>query len=439
MNRISANIVKDSINIDGDRITTFELVFPRFILAELNTHRVFSKNSASSRAIPFNKMVKSAMETPFIPIAFQEHHKGMQGNNYLSGIREKRAIKNWLRARDKAIETATNLYEAGVTKQLCNRILEPFLYHKVLLTATEFNNFFYLRCPRYTITDNDGGTFSFKSKKEAIEFFGEGHFLNSIQKSLGDLTSTEWLMTNTGMAEIHIMDLAEKMYDALNESTPELIADGEWHIPYSDNMPEYSIEEAPLLTSEKDMEFHKERTMFVIKGDEVIFAEKGTEKSHTEYFGNVTDVVRGFVLEDSVYTYINNFTPIESEVVKEYFQDTHSLFAGGKDFFHYPYGVNWRLMVAVARCARLSYQTIGDNPKMDYKKDIELFNTLKESEHLSPFEHVAMATSISYLDKMSGKDLLTQGFTRRDITNVCSALTKNFRGFVQYRTLLKNM
>lgn len=439
MNRISANIVKDSINIDGDRITTFELVFPRFILAELNTHRVFSKNSASSRAIPFNKMVKSAMETPFIPIEFQKDHKGMQGVEYLQGMEREEAVKLWLEARDAAVKQAVKLNEAGVTKQLCNRILEPFLYHKVLLTATAFKNFFKLRCPNYTTPvggkDGFGKPFIYHSKKEVLS--GHSNPIN-IEK-LENFSTIDWLTINKGMAEIHIMDLAEKMYDNYNTSKPVKLEDGEWHIPYSDNMPEYSIEEVPLLTSEKDIEFHKERTMFIIKGDEVIFAEKGTEKSHTEYFGDLTDIVRGFVLEDSVYTYINNFTPIESEVVKEYFQDTHSLFAGGKDFFHYPYGINWRLVIAVARCARLSYQTIGDNPKMDYKKDLELFNTLKESEHLSPFEHVAMATSISYLDKMSDKELLTKGFTRRDITNVCSALTKNFRGFVQYRTLLENM
>lgn len=416
MRKISAKIIADSINPQGNRITTFELIYPRYIHGEVLTHRVFSKNSASSRAIPFAKIVKSVQEEPFIPIAFQEHHKGMQGNSYLSGIREKRAIKNWLRARDKAVETATNLYEAGVTKQLCNRILEPFLYHKVLLTSTKFNNFFYLRCPRYTITDNDGDTFSFKSKKEAIEFFGEEHFLNSIQKSLGDLTCTEWLMTNTGMAEIHIMDLAEKMYDALNESTPELLADGEWHIPYSDNMPEYSAEgESLLTTSDEDKEFHKNRQMFVIRDGKILFAAYRTPLSHTEYFGDITDIVRGFVIGGEVYTYINQFTPVESDEVREYFGAGYIFYAGAKDLFHYEYGMDWRLMISVARCARLSYQTIGDTPSIDYKKDMELFNTLKDSQHWSPFEHVAAAASIMDMDSVLD--------------------SRNFNGFIQCRSL----
>ena len=70
--KISAQIIADSVNTQGDRITTYILTFPRFILAELNTHRMFSRNSASSRAIPFEKMVKMVEEDTFIPIAWQK-------------------------------------------------------------------------------------------------------------------------------------------------------------------------------------------------------------------------------------------------------------------------------------------------------------------------------------------------------------------------------
>ena len=71
MKKIEAKIIADSINPQGDRITTFLLTYPRFIHSELLTHRVFSRNSASSRAIPFEKMVKMVEEDPFIPIAWQ--------------------------------------------------------------------------------------------------------------------------------------------------------------------------------------------------------------------------------------------------------------------------------------------------------------------------------------------------------------------------------
>ena len=81
---ISAKIIADSKNKFGNRITTMIVTFPRIILAEFNTHRMFSRNSASSRAIPTLRMVQTLKENPFIPIAWQEEHKGMQGTNYIT-------------------------------------------------------------------------------------------------------------------------------------------------------------------------------------------------------------------------------------------------------------------------------------------------------------------------------------------------------------------
>ena len=153
-NLISAKIVADSLNQFGERITTMKLVFPRIILAEFNTHRMFNRNSASSRAIPFKKMVKMVQEQPFIPIAWQKDHKEMQGSAYLDDKSAEIAKFNWLKARDRAVSEAILLNKnIGVTKQLCNRLLEPFLYHTVLLTATEFDNFFKLRTSVYEIDD----------------------------------------------------------------------------------------------------------------------------------------------------------------------------------------------------------------------------------------------------------------------------------------------
>ena len=153
MTKINANIVADSKNVQGDRITSFIITFPRIILAELNTHRMLSKNSASSRAIPFNKMVESIQNDPFIPIAWQKNHSGMQGNEYHTDT--KLQISTWLEARDNAIEIATNLNneDSNVTKQLCNRLLEPFMWHTVLITGTDdgWNNFFKLRNSVYEI------------------------------------------------------------------------------------------------------------------------------------------------------------------------------------------------------------------------------------------------------------------------------------------------
>lgn len=241
MNKISANIVADSISIHGDRVTTFLLTFPRFILPELNTHRMFSRNSASSRAIPFEKMVKMVEEDPFIPIAWQKDHKGMQGTEYFNEEESKSKIKEWLIARDNAVTQAKKLHSEGVTKQLCNRLLEPFLWHTVLLTATEFENFFKLRCPQYVINwypkDRpealEPTQATFKSKEQAILYTGE----------CSNWTENDWRTSNIAQAEIHMQALAEAMWDAYNKSTPVFLRENQWHIPYRENIDRDNIDD----------------------------------------------------------------------------------------------------------------------------------------------------------------------------------------------------
>ena len=129
--KISAEIVADSISPQGHRITTFLLTYPRFIHGELMTHRLFSRNSASSRAIPFNKMVQMVKEDPFIPIAWQKDHKGMQGTEYMIGEDTDQSEILWNVSKNEAINTAIELHNHGVTKQLGNRLLEPVMWHTV--------------------------------------------------------------------------------------------------------------------------------------------------------------------------------------------------------------------------------------------------------------------------------------------------------------------
>lgn len=182
-NGIDATIIADSI-YDGERLTTFVVSLPRIVIAEFNTHRVFSRNSASSRAIPFGKMLERVQMTPFIPIAFQKDHSGMQGTEYFEGVEEEQCKKQWLVARDKAVEASAMLSTNGVTKQLCNRLLEPFLWHTVIVTSSDYENFFAIRA------------------HEA--------------------------------AEIHIAKLAEIMLEQYNTSKPKELNSGEWHIPFGD-------------------------------------------------------------------------------------------------------------------------------------------------------------------------------------------------------------
>ena len=147
--KISAKIVADSVSPQGDRLISVLCTFPRIILSEINTHRMLSKNTSSSRAIPFKKMVEAVQKDPFIPIAWQKEHKGMQGTEYITDPLEIQfATSNWLTARKDAIRWAealngNNSYPS-VTKQLCNRLLEPFMWTTMLITGSRegWNNFF---------------------------------------------------------------------------------------------------------------------------------------------------------------------------------------------------------------------------------------------------------------------------------------------------------
>lgn len=156
----SCKIILDSISETGKRLATFEITFPRIVLSEFNTHRMFSRNSASSRAIPFSKMLQKVEENPFIPERFPVDGKGMQPNKYIDKViqpEDYKYTKNiWLAARDSALESAKHLYntftdydisseEVHIHKQIVNRLLEPFMWHTVIITATEFDNFFKLR------------------------------------------------------------------------------------------------------------------------------------------------------------------------------------------------------------------------------------------------------------------------------------------------------
>jgi len=189
---IQAKIIADSINSKGKRITSFVVTMPRIVLAELNTHRVLSRNSASSRAIPFAKMLEMVKKTPFMPIQWMKDHSGMQGNEFFTEDSEIEAVKAaWLEARDNAVASAEKLSALGLSKQFVNRGLEAYMYHTVIITATEFENYFALRA------------------HEA--------------------------------AEIHIQKLAFLMLEEMNNSTPKLLQIGEWHIPFGENMDDNKI------------------------------------------------------------------------------------------------------------------------------------------------------------------------------------------------------
>lgn len=183
MSEIKVKIIADSKSaVDGKRITTFELEYPRFIHSELMTHRVFSRNAASSRAIPVAKMIEAVRSAPASPIHWGKNQPGMQAKEELSGLALDNAVRLWGVAADNAVDVASMMENYSAHKQVINRILEPFQMMKTVLTATEFDNFFWLR--------------------------------------------------NHEDAQPEIKRLAELMLEAMNNSEPVLLQPGDWHMPY---------------------------------------------------------------------------------------------------------------------------------------------------------------------------------------------------------------
>jgi thymidylate synthase ThyX len=142
----AAKVLADSITAWGERLTTFEVTFPRIVLAEVNTHTILSRNSASSRAIPVEKRI-AALEAggSFVPSSFGKNQKGMQASEQLDDVATIAAAAAWDAARIDAITHARTLAGLGVHKQLANRVIEPYCWHTAIISATEYENFFALR------------------------------------------------------------------------------------------------------------------------------------------------------------------------------------------------------------------------------------------------------------------------------------------------------
>ena len=204
-----AAVIADSINPAGQRLPTVAVTIPWIVLSELNTHRAFARSSASSRAIPVHKQIRKVLENPFIPEEFGGHKAGMQSAPPDPQLHAT-STDAWLEGRDQAVRAALGLLlgralsmsdvallytrpsltsafikEHGgplVHKELVNRLLEPFMWHTALITATDWDNFFNLRCHPD--------------------------------------------------AQPQIRRAAEAMRAALEDSTPTPVDWGEWHLPF---------------------------------------------------------------------------------------------------------------------------------------------------------------------------------------------------------------
>lgn len=241
-----AEIVAHSRSLDGFELLTFEVTYPRIVHSEMMTHRVFSRNSASTRAIPIINQLRNILQNPFVPEKFGINQPGMQAYRHLEGLKHEEAEEMWLRGRDRAVTTVIELilgeeraqkllgynslegYANGaailekldelskempkstdkidpdltsmlnVHKQLAGRGLEAYMWHTVVITATEFDNFYALR--------------------DHPEAQGE------------------------------IATIARMMHEAHKASTPKVLDYGEWHLPYVEEGEFDDIEEAIMAS-----------------------------------------------------------------------------------------------------------------------------------------------------------------------------------------------
>ena len=143
MEMIKATVIQDSIFVN--RITTFELEYPRFIHSELMTHRQFSRNAASSRAIPVAKMHEHILANMAAPVEWGVNRPGMQASEVLGDIEAIGAKALWRCAGEEAVRWAKSLASQHLHKQIVNRVTEPFQVMKTVVTSTEWENWYHLR------------------------------------------------------------------------------------------------------------------------------------------------------------------------------------------------------------------------------------------------------------------------------------------------------
>lgn len=188
---IWVSVLKDSISPEGDRLFTIHAHYPRIIHAEVNTHNILTKNSSSSRAVPVNNFLETIESMPFIPSFIGKNKSGMQAGEDISEAERKQAVKlirNHLKAVGKFVRKLSDKDGLNIHKQISNRYTEPFQYMNTIISGTEWHgqvgNFFKLR--------------------------------------------------NHDAAEPHFHELAKCIQQAYNNSKPEHLLPGEWHLPFID-------------------------------------------------------------------------------------------------------------------------------------------------------------------------------------------------------------
>lgn len=179
---ICAKVILDSVNETGNRLTTLQYTAPKFVLAQLNTHRALSKNARSSRAVPTKSLIDEVRRDPVIPIGLGRNQPGMVAGEQLIGSDRDAALTEWLLASNDAASHAEWLMLRGVHKQHAGRVLEPYLWTHGVISGTEWENFFDLR-----LADD---------------------------------------------AQPEMQALAQAINEAMEKSEPHVLMHGDWHLPY---------------------------------------------------------------------------------------------------------------------------------------------------------------------------------------------------------------
>lgn len=177
-------VIADSIAMHHTRVISVEAIYHRYIHGEVMTHKKFSRNAMSSRAIPVTRMIQMIQEQPAIPVFWGKNQKGMQADEELPADVQKAALEDWLGAFNAVLPFVQRMHERGVHKQVANRPLEPWMYMRTIITADQFGwaNTFNLR-------DHPAAQPEFRT-------------------------------------------LAALALDAVNDSKPKALLPGQWHLPY---------------------------------------------------------------------------------------------------------------------------------------------------------------------------------------------------------------
>lgn len=242
----SAKIICDSVSPDGNRLTTMEVVMHRFVLAEFNTHRAFSRNSASSRAIPTSKLLERVEIDPALPLFYGVNKSGMQAEKELipqGKLFAEFSIKELL---TEAIYTVRNLTENhNLHKQNSNRYIEPWMWHTAIVSATDWDNFFYQRCSEF--------------------------------------------------AQPEIKALADAMQLAYYTSTPNLVKYGEWHLPYIDDETKNEVADSvsKMIVNQSVQYFHRLKAISVARCARVSYLNHDGKRSIEDDFSLYEKLITG--------------------------------------------------------------------------------------------------------------------------------------------------